>query len=57
LKPEEAFSQTQPIERQAFGCDRLDHAPAARGRPAGHVLAQEKWEVVRLSVIAEEDES
>jgi phage terminase large subunit-like protein len=80
LKPEEALSQAQrqavnewfdrtlysPAQRQAEGCHRADHAPAAR-EPAlgldprddlvGHVLAQEDWEVVRFPAIAEEDEA
>ena len=49
----------QPIERQAQGCDRADHAPAAREGGddlAGHVMAQEAWEVVRIPAIAEDDE-
>jgi len=48
------------------GCNHPDHASAARepalGRDprddlAGHVLAQEDWEVVRFAAIAEDDES
>ena len=78
LKPEEALSQTQrqagvvrphplqPAQRQAAGCDRADHAPAAREPAlehdpgadlAGHVLAQEPWEVVRLPALADEAEN
>jgi hypothetical protein len=55
----------QPAQRQARRRHRADHAPAAR-KPAlgldprddlaGHVLAQEAWEVVRLPAIAEADE-
>jgi hypothetical protein len=37
-------------------CDRPDHAPAADDL-AGHVLAQEDWDVARFPAIAEEDES
>ena len=55
----------QPAQRQALGCNRGDHAPAAREPAlgcdprddlAGHVLAQEDWDVVRLPAIAEADE-
>jgi predicted phage terminase large subunit-like protein len=55
----------QPPQRQALGCDRADHAPAAREPAlghdpgddlAGHVLAQEPWEVVRIPAIADDDE-
>jgi hypothetical protein len=55
----------QSTERQARRCHRADHAPPAREPAlrrdprddlAGHVLAQEPWEVVRLPAIAEDDD-
>jgi predicted phage terminase large subunit-like protein len=56
----------QSTEPHPDGCHHPDHAPGAR-KPAlgndpgndlaGHALAQEDWEVVRLAAIAEDDES
>jgi hypothetical protein len=39
-----------------FDTDRTHHAPAARGLPRRSLLAQEKWKVVRLPVITDDDE-